>query len=371
MIDSSYIVAGQCYTNKLSAYRAALPKGHWPHWNFHENFFSAQDWKNEPPESLIELYQQRARDIRSRYDYVICWLSGGADSDNVVRSFLETGLHIDEIWHRETTKWHDRQDQGRDMENHCNELRLAFQPRINEYRSRYPHFRCQINTFDVMDLAIPFWEKSSRNPYEIPTYNALLPVKEHKDLCSSKKLSRGRICHVYGIDKPIVRYIDGSWFFVFMDHMVNVHNVASKTGNYDEEFFYWHPNSARLIIKQAHLIKSWFQRNPDFIWCVTKTNDIATNVYNEIVKTIIYPWWNTAWWQPNKFDNEIDWPEIFWFYRNKENRAVQNWHDTAMALKSEILNIYHHVDPLQHNYKEVRGFVNLPSHYSRFYALDP
>lgn len=370
MIQSRYLVAGQYYNNKLSAYRAALPLGWWPHWDFYEDFFAAQDWTKEPAESLIDLYLQRALDIRSRYDRVICWLSGGSDSDNMVRSFLESSLHVDEIWHRETTRWHDRQDHGRDMQNHCNELRLAFKPRIDEYRQRYPHFRSLINAFDVMEVAIPFWEQGSRDPYDISTYNALLPVKEHKDLCASNGSIKGLTCHVYGIDKPIVRLVDGRWKFMFMDHMVNVHNVPSRTKTYDEEFFYWHPNAFKLMLKQAHLIKSWFQEHPNLSWVVSEDHDHARDTYNEIVKTIIYPWWDTGWWQPNKHDSEIDWPEISWFYRNPTNAAVQNWKNTALALKAEILDIYSNLAPSQHNYKEVRGYLSLPANYSKVYSLD-
>lgn len=368
MIDSSYVVCGQHYKNKLAAYHAALPQGYWPHWNFYESVFEKFDWKQEPWEDLSQLYRDRAQDIRNRYDNVIVWLSGGADSDNVVRSFLTYNIHIDEIWHRNTHRHHNRSDAGVDQENHCSELKLAFEPRIKEYLQQYSNMKARLHTFDVMDIAIPYWEQGQRNPYEISTYTALLPVKEHKEMCATHG-HQGSVCHIYGIDKPIVLLDGGQWTLEFQDSMVNAHNVDAKTSDYQEEFFYWHPNSLKILAKQAHVIRRWFLRHPHLLWVVKERSQRAKIIYNEVVKNIIYPWWNNQNWQPNKYDSEIDWPEIFWFYQNPTNVAVQNWRNTALALKAEILDIYNNVAPSQHNYKEVRGYLNLPINYSKAYSL--
>jgi hypothetical protein len=369
MIDSSYIVCGQHYKNKLSAYRAALPQGYWPHWNFYESKFNLLDWSQEPAEDLITLYRRRAELIRHRYDHVIVWLSGGSDSDNVIRSFLEHNIHIDEIWHRNTHRHHNRTDSGIDQENHCSEFRLSFIPRIQEYQEKYPNMKSKIHTFDTMDIAMPFWEQGARNPYEISTYNPLLPFKEHKELCSTSKY-QGSICHIYGIDKPRVQLDGDRWYVIFQDTMVNHHNVSAMTSNYHEEFFYWHPDSTAIIAKQAHIIKKWFVSNPELQWILRNNTSQSNTLYNEIIKTLIYPWWDKDLWQPNKYDSDIDWPEAFWFYKNPDHIAVKNWRETALALKSEILSIYSEVDVAQHNYKEVRGYVNLPANFSQRYYLN-
>jgi hypothetical protein len=149
-----YIVNGKKYINKLEAYNTALTNGVWPHWNFFEEQFSKKNWTVEPKESLTELYNQRARNIRNEYDYIICWFTGGSDSDNIVHSFLSQGLHIDEIWHRSTLSRHSRRDEGLDAFNAANETRLAVIPRLKEYQSRYPWWKPKVNIFDITELSI-------------------------------------------------------------------------------------------------------------------------------------------------------------------------------------------------------------------------
>ena len=64
------------------------------HWNFNDQAFAQFDWLQEPPVSLEQLYMTRAQQIRERYDYIVVWYSGGADSNNVLQSFLKSGLHV-------------------------------------------------------------------------------------------------------------------------------------------------------------------------------------------------------------------------------------------------------------------------------------
>ena len=66
-------------------------------WHFNESHFSQFPWHIEPEQSLTELYNLRSRQIREEYDYVVICYSGGADSNNIVESFIRQGLHIDEI----------------------------------------------------------------------------------------------------------------------------------------------------------------------------------------------------------------------------------------------------------------------------------
>ncbi|NBR23517.1 MAG: hypothetical protein EBU08_07045, partial [Micrococcales bacterium] len=68
-----------------------------PTWNFNDEVFGTVDWTQEPSESLPELYRQRAEQIRSEYDYVVLCYSGGADSTNILTTFLNNDIKLDEI----------------------------------------------------------------------------------------------------------------------------------------------------------------------------------------------------------------------------------------------------------------------------------
>ena len=94
-----YVVGQERHVNKFLAYSHAFSLGdhHVPHWDYYESWFSGFDWTVEPTETLVELYRQRALDLRSRYDQVIIWFSGGADSFNAIDSFVSNHIPLDTI----------------------------------------------------------------------------------------------------------------------------------------------------------------------------------------------------------------------------------------------------------------------------------
>lgn len=371
--DNYYLVCGKRYVNKLEAYREALPKGFWPHWNFFEKQFSQKNWSVEPKESLIELYHQRARKIRDEYDYIICWFSGGSDSDNMVLSFLEQGLHIDEIWHRSTMSRHSRRDNRRDASNAANETRLAAIPRLKEYQSRYPWWKPKVNIFDLTELSIKLWQAGERSPYSTNYYNPLLPGKENNDLLNSKLLKGKKICKLLGIDKPIVRYHQNKFWVSFLDVILHTNSMQQPRNNNMEEdiFFYWHPDAVNIIIKQAHTIIKWFRAHPHLLHMLDVNSvSYSQNQTNEIIKNIIYPHWRNDRWQQDKPSSDIDHEEFYWFYRNLDDMSVINWRKTAAAYTSEIKDIYSYMPKENHNFRTVRDFSMLPGNYSKWYLVN-
>ena len=98
-----YSVGLQEFDSKIKACQLAskvLEKIQSPNivkWHFNDEIFSTYNWSIEPRESLADLYKKRAKHLREQYDYIIISYSGGADSHNVVMSFLNQGLFIDEL----------------------------------------------------------------------------------------------------------------------------------------------------------------------------------------------------------------------------------------------------------------------------------
>ena len=62
--------------------------------HYFDSFYSSLSWKNEPSESLEELYKRRAQQLREKYDYIVLAYSGGADSCNVLNSFLDNDCNL-------------------------------------------------------------------------------------------------------------------------------------------------------------------------------------------------------------------------------------------------------------------------------------
>ena len=92
-----YIVNGVRYESKIHALIEATKLGKKPRWVFSDDTFENYNWQQEPVESLDELYNQRARQLRERYDYLVLCYSGGSDSNNILEAFIRQGLLIDEL----------------------------------------------------------------------------------------------------------------------------------------------------------------------------------------------------------------------------------------------------------------------------------
>ena len=92
-----YRVGDLAFYSKIEAIEMHAKTGIHPHWDFNEAVFSSYNFTVEPTDSLQELYRQRAQQLRDHYDYIILMYSGGADSTNVLNSFIKNDILIDEV----------------------------------------------------------------------------------------------------------------------------------------------------------------------------------------------------------------------------------------------------------------------------------
>jgi hypothetical protein len=120
-----------------------------------------------------------------------------------------------------------------------------------------------------------------------------------------------KICFIWGNYKPIIKEMNGSYYFHFTDYLNN--NVPFRSDlerdQATDEQFYWYPSiqSANLIIKQSHVIKN-FISNPDIqLYFANKYNTIENLHKMELfnvnasfrfggndMKKLIYPKWKES-----------------------------------------------------------------------------
>ena len=330
-----YTVAGQHYHNKFMAFQHGIPLGWYPHWDFFDDEFSKVDWQQEPLESLTELYRQRAAQLRADYDYLILWYSGGSDSHTVLQSFLDNGIHLDEIWHRSSVDRVSRRDRGQDSANQANETRHVALPVLKALQHSNPAIK--IRVFDAMDLAMDIWQQGTISIDATNYLNPLLPAKMHSDFFNVGR-HRGRVAKITALDKPKVFRHDGIWYCSFIDLPLLTQLMQNRIDEQEQDVcFYWHPDAARISVKQSHLIARWFDQRPELHRLAAK--DLCqtdAKIRDQIIKSIIYPNWDLETWQVQKPPNDIRHPEFFWFYGNESDVAYQNWHKTAETCSNEI-----------------------------------
>jgi hypothetical protein len=83
-----YNCDGLEFESKIQAFFHSLKTNKPVEWIFNDFEFNLHDWLNEPLESLDQLYDKRARELREKYDYLILSYSGGSDSHQILMSFI-------------------------------------------------------------------------------------------------------------------------------------------------------------------------------------------------------------------------------------------------------------------------------------------
>jgi hypothetical protein len=148
---------------------------------------------------------------------------------------------------------------------------------------------------------------------------------EHRRTADSAK----NIAVIYGIDKPKIFIKDNKFFVYFMDALANHNNPdMGEYDNISNEFFYWTPDMPELVAKQAHIVKNWFSMPQNhkmqnlLHW--PNTSFATRTYYEQVVKAIVYPDYDSSTFQTIKPTNNI-WNEMdCWFHTNFQGTALYN-----------------------------------------------
>lgn len=332
-----YLVNDEIYYNKIQALLDASKKNVPIRWFFNEDVFVKYPWHIEPEETLRELYCQRAQQLRDTYDYIRIEASGGSDSTTAIYSFLLNGIHLDEIVFRYPKAGErDVTDNPHDTrsENTLSEWEFAAKPLLQWIAVNYPATKITVHDYSedmlkTMPTKDESWIFETRH-YLQPGHaykHSNTAVVDHRRIADRNY----KIAVVWGIDKPFVFIKDNKFFFYFIDSQGNHNNPnVGEYTNITNEFFYWSPDCPKLIAKQAHSVKHWFDQpiNHQMRGLLQWPNgDFAKRtLYEQIVKHIIYPDYDCHTFQTakptNNFYNEMD----YWFHKNfKESDLYDVW----------------------------------------------
>lgn len=252
-----YIGAGRKTYSRIEAMEYA--KGTDIQWNFNDEVFSAFDWTKEPQQDLNYFYDLRAQQLRNEYDYIVLFYSGGYDSHNILKTFIDNNLHIDEIL--TTIPSLDT------FSTPTIEYTRYTSKKLEYYKSQLPNTK--IRLVEHKQLLIDEMNKNPDIMYSLNYKHTLyhLIKDKYKFILDEhrKKVEQGKkIVYLYGIDKPYVINEKGHWFMKFSEFCV-VNKVmpeiqTNKITDVHYEFFYWDPSCVPLLIKQAHTIKNLYKK---------------------------------------------------------------------------------------------------------------
>lgn len=342
-----YLAKDKKYYSKVEAIMSLPLNDQDLRWWFHDEAFSAFDWTTEPAETLDQLYLERAKQLRDQYDYLVLCYSGGADSTQILETFVNNNIYIDEInFHGAFSTDKTRDPLSKDPSFLNVEIYHVAEPRIQEVKKKWPNM--VVNYYDWSNDTFEIYTKDKNYdwiyaagcrfcPNMVARGNLHNYTRELRKLHDSNK----KVGYIWGIDKPRVILQDGNWYIFFLDVLVslgtNMQAQLSGLVNEVDELFYWSPNSTKLLAKQAHSVKRYIQSDSsrfEFFKQV-KINNLHVETYYDLIKPAIYP--NTH--RPDIFQcnkgkpiyTERDW----WFY-DQDNRSYQIWQDGLKQITNAI-----------------------------------
>jgi hypothetical protein len=239
-------------------------------WNYNDEFFSGYNWTVEPTQSIDELYKKRAEQLRRDYDYLIFYYSGGHDSANMLRAFLDNNIHLDEI-----CVFYSKFD---NISLQHKELSLQTWPKLNDLKKQYP--KLKIRKFEYGEHILKWHDYIKELGYEnnLPSMfgnsfsvNRLILDLAYRYIDDWKKLlNQGKkIAWLLGSDKPMLRYHNKQWIFNFHDltqMLITPMRQLLDDGNIGTyELFYWTPSKecVDILIKQCHLLKKNYKEQAE------------------------------------------------------------------------------------------------------------
>jgi len=344
-----YTVGSRKFLSKIEACVEATRVNIFPQWHFNDEVWNRIDWTVEPELTIQQLYRLRARQIREQYDYVIVSYSGGVDSQTLVNAFLDTNSHIDEIvtlWNRKNTKKIITNPSVTDSRNIEAEFDLTTRPGLEMIKNRSP--QTKITYYDVSDRTLDLfnkydgeeWLETSRehlNPHFVTRFSN---TQEHDQLI---RLDGGkRTAVVLGVDKPRVSIKDNRYCLTFIDTLVNNCQGGFDSDIYDnveQVFFYWAPDLPEIVVKQAHMIRNWFEKHPELKPIILWPNHdfIKRQTYEVLIKTIIYPEWDLSIFQCQKPDSPVwcQWDD--WFFTGySQSKMYQSWYKGIEYIEKNV-----------------------------------
>lgn len=330
-LSGYYSVDNKIFYDKIEAILYANQKLLDIEWNFFDEIFNSIDWSLEPETDLDEMYRLRAKQLREKYDYIIVFCSGGADSTQVLYSFLKNGIKVDEVYAGAPLSGLNRFNPTNkivDQYNVISETYYAQLPFLEEIRSNYPEVKITVNDYfeDILNYKEDQWIFESSDwihPTTVARYS--LEKFDHiKKICESGK----KVAAIYGNNKPNIVIINGKFVNVLKDLAMNVARPAFKDHPVSLEPFYISPDFPLIAVKQSHeVIKNSlksenkylleileFKSSPNLSSVKFHGRKYNHGIYEKAIVPIIYPSLNYNKFQGLKPSTHILADHDAWFY---------------------------------------------------------
>lgn len=339
--------AGIRFSKKFDALLHAAKNNDEVYFKYHNDVWTNFDRTLLGKHSLNQLYADRAQQLRDTYDYLILYYSGGSDSHNVLRTFIDNNIKLDEV----CVKWplamidsdlYTPNFTDNSARNHISEWDYAIKPTLDWLKTKHPGIKITLK--DVVDNVNTIQVESIIEKLNHIRSGAILFSNSSSENTVKLLDKNKKVGHIYGIDKPLLSLKDdNNVYMAFADGALSVLNVDSLNTD-SGECFYWTPDYPLLAFEMAYKVSEFYNVHresrkylkwaPDENW-----NLIANQYQNDIVKKICYSTWDFRFQAEKSSYNRED--KFFWFHElNELSHINEAYRSVTKSLTNNISKNY-------------------------------
>lgn len=364
-----YQVGSKYYNYKINALEEASRTNQAVRWIFNDDIYGKFDWKKSSGLSLNNLYRMRAQQLRDQYDYLALAFSGGGDSLNVLRSFLDNNIKLDEIicdWPLRQTE-RETVSKSDNPENYLNEWNLAIKPVLDQVARTHPEIKITV-TDSLKDLTI----EDQEDTCTVTQIHNYVSIKRYRLIGNRLKELQERYKNaalILGIEKPGM-HIKYNVFCVYLSDTHCWYKSSRQNYQRNIEYFYWSPELPEIVLEQAHVMYKYVLQNPQWIPLLRVTEEprdlyqhrLLTKTIRDTTRSLLYSTWNPNLFQADKGNSLIYNEQYEWFFTQQKTREIQSWESNMHSR----LNL---IDKKYLNYFEDGRFKGYRAMTSRLYPI--
>lgn len=321
-LNGYYTVNNEIIESKVYAILRASELNSELKWCFHDDVYTLAISKFKSNDlSILELYKVRAQQLRDSYDYLILNYSGGADSHNILHTFLSNNIKIDHIF----VQWPEQlMDKGlytpnavdKSNANFHSEWELVLKKDLKWIGENRPDITIEVadwtNTVNANFYTDDLFSNSVSN---LPSISRSQKQNTFSKIESKLALAGKSVASIFGVDKPNIVKQGNSWYMYFTD--TSCMAQANPDNPHGTEYFYWTPDMPEIPILQSHLMIEWFKENPlkQYLIATKEERVLADPTFKnwpyekhyleyaeiaEICKLVCYPHWDFLRFQAEK-----------------------------------------------------------------------
>ena len=221
------------------------------HW--FEDSFARLNLSVEPFQTHNELCRQRAQELRDTYGYLRLWFSGGADSQTALDSFVNNGIHLDEII---VTTFPDNVNNNSPATTSDREIAIAAIPALQSIKNKLTGTKITILLPNATDISA--WFNGATEPDNISGFDSMdgnLAFAMDLGWALGVKLKDSGpldFCDILGGSKVKLWKNKNKWYFYFLDSALHDAMFSSRT-----EDFFVSRNIPNLYLKTVYMLRQF------------------------------------------------------------------------------------------------------------------